>query len=195
MFEWLRRLASRPFRDRIAVYNGVAVRDRPLFDHTDREPQHKAALANAALSATDRDDTVVVVGGGRGVVPTILNQHGRYVAVYEAAGEMCQQLRETRRLNRVYFEIHHAVVGNPGDVYGDTSNARHVANVDDLDGDALVLDCEGAETSILPTSTFNTVVVETHPEFDAPTSMVHDLLTDGVTVAPDPIDGDVVIQR
>lgn len=194
MIEPVRRLVSRPFRDRIAVYNGVAVRDRPLFAKRDWEPGHKLHLTEVALAATDKGDEVMVVGGGRGIVPTALARHGRAVTVYEAASEMCQRLRETRRLNSVYYSIQHAIVGETGEeVYGDTTRATRIEDVDSLHGDALVLDCEGAETSILPTQTFDTVVVETHPAFGASTSEVRDLLGDSRIAAPDDIDGDVVL--
>lgn len=196
MIEWLRRLASTPFRDRIAVYNGVAVRDRMLFAQRDWEPEHKRQLTQAALNATKDGDRVIVVGGGRGIVPTVLARHGRDVTVYEAASEMCERLRETRRLNGVYYSIEHAVVGAAGgDVYGDTSSARHIGSVDSLDGDALVLDCEGAETSILPADNFDAVIVETHPEYNASTNDVVATMPNSTIAGPDEISGDVVVQQ
>jgi hypothetical protein len=189
----IREALSKPFPDRIAVYHSVAVRDRPLFDARDVEPGHKAALAMAARNHSEPGDTVTVVGGGRGIVPTILARHGRDVRVYEAASQMVDTLAETQRLNAVSFDVHHAVVGTGGKVYGDDSGARFVTP-STLDGDVLLLDCEGAEVDILPNSEgFETVIVETHPEFGAPTDAVLDLLDGGRIVAEDDIDGDVVV--
>lgn len=193
MIRRLRHALSRPFRQRLALYNGVVVRDRDVFVPPRHEPTHKQQLATAAIEATEPGDTVVVVGGGRGVVPTILARLRRDVRVYEAAGQMCATLRDTRQLNNVYFTVIHAVVGEAGETYGSTDHAKHISDVDDLEGDALVLDCEGAEQSILPAHSWDSIVVETHPEFGATTGDVQAQLEDSRIAGPDEIDGDVVI--
>lgn len=176
----------------IAVYNGVAVRDTGLFDTPDHYPDHKTALVDAVTSHVNAGDHVVVVGGGRGVAAVHAARAGGLVEVYEAASEMLDTLTETARLNGVRYDLHHAVVGEPRDVYGTVGDASHVAP-DELAGDVLVLDCEGAERDILPVDGFRTVIAETHPRFGAATSDIVELLSDASVVAPDPIDGDVVV--
>lgn len=188
----LRSLLSKPFGDRLAVYNGVAVRDRPLFRPVDHEPGHKRLLTDIALRESRRGDRVVIVGGGRGIVPTQLSRSGRDVVVFEAAREMVRLLSETKHLNGVNFDIVHAVVGSATHVYGDESDAVRV-DPQELAGDVLVLDCEGAEMSILPVDGFRSVVVETHPRLGATTEAVQSQLSGSTVVGSDKVDGDVVI--
>lgn len=189
----IRQFLSKPFGQRIGVYNGVAVRDVDLIsDRPDHEPSYKRALAKAAVDASNPGDSVCVVGGGRGVVPTILSRQGRDVSVFEAAAEMVERLHETKRLNGVDFGVTHAVVGDPQEVYGDASEAQHMRS-DELAGDVLVLDCEGSELTILPVDSFDSVVVETHPQFDAPTSAVCGRLSGAAVVGTDELDGEVVV--
>lgn len=180
-----------PPRQKIAVYNGVAVRDRGLLDATDHEPEYKQALCDALANATDDGDHVCMVGGGRGVAAVHAARAGARVDVFEAAEEMVALVGETARLNDVELTVKHAIVGSVCDPYGSTSRAKRVGP-ESLAGDILVLDCEGAETDILPVAGFETVIVETHPRFGAPTEDVVEA-TGGEVVAPDPIDGEVVV--
>lgn len=178
---------------RIGVYNGVAVRDRAPLDHRDVHGSHKRALCNAVVGTVDEGDSVVVVGGGRGVAAVHAARRAADVTVYEGAAEMVDTLEETARLNRVEtrMDIRHGIVGEAIDLYGNGEDAEYVSpNV--LCGDVLVLDCEGAEQEILPTERFDRIVVETHPEFGAPTERIRDAI-DGEVVAPDPHDGHVVV--
>lgn len=188
----IRKLLSKPFTPRIGVYNGVAVRDKPRFCGRDHEPEHKQLLSQTALDESEPGDRVVVVGGGRGVVPTVLSRADRDVIVFEAAAEMVDRLAETQRLNSVSFEVAHALVGSDIEVYGDYSKAVSISP-DELAGDLLVLDCEGSEKDILPVDGFESVVVETHPRFGAPTKDVQDILQGSTVVGADDIDGDVII--
>lgn len=181
-------------KQRIRVYNTVAVRNRSLLDIDDHYPDDKANLVDTTLEYINPDDRVVLVGGGKGTVPTHVARTGAKTVVYEAAKEQIELLEETQELNGVGFELHHAVVGNEGEIYGQATNAVH-QNPDELSGDVLVLDCEGAETFILPRPEFETVIVETHPEFGASTEQVQTLLSgESSVVAPDPIDGDVIVR-
>lgn len=180
------------FHDRIAVYNGVAVRDRGLFAHHDYEPEFKRDLVRAVREAVQPGDDVVVVGGGRSVVAVHAARVGGNVTVCEAAAEMVSLAADVRALNAVDFELRHAIVGDPIDVYGDSEHALRVDPAA-LTGDVLVLDCEGAERSILPdVRGFRDIVVETHPAQGAPTAEILKV-TGGDVVGEDPIDGDVVV--
>jgi len=188
----LHALKRTVFNDSIAVYQGVAVRDNRLFDAVDHEPEYKTALIETIRNHVEEGDRVVIVGGGRGVAAVHAARAGGHVSVFEAAEEMVSTLLETAALNDVRFETHHAVVGQPRDVYGTVGNASHV-HPSELEGDVLVLDCEGAEQDILPVDGFRTVIAETHPEYGADTDAVLSLLSEGRVVAPDEISGDVVV--
>lgn len=181
-------------KDRIAVYNTVAVRDTPLIDGGDYYPEHKRDLCHAVADTVTATDGVVMVGGGRGVAAVWAARQGATVTVYEAAAEMVSTLRETAELNGVtdQIDVRHAVVGPAHDVYGDIAEATTVDPAT-LTGDVLVLDCEGAELDILPVDGFRTSIVETHPRYDAPTDVVLDCLGEGTVVAADAVDGDVVV--
>lgn len=186
------RVLTKVFGQRVGVYNGVAVRDRGVLDPTDHEPEFKADLVRAVRTAVEPGDEVVIVGGGRSVVAVHAARVGGNVTVYEAAGEMVSLAADVRALNAVGFELRHAVVGDPIDVYGDTQHALRVKPAA-LTGDVLVLDCEGAERSILPdVQGFRDIVVETHPAQGAPTAEVLEE-TGGEVVGEDPIDGEVVV--
>lgn len=187
----LSRLLS---KDRLALYNGVVCRDRSPLDGGDYYPDHKAALCRAVRSEVSEGDEVVVVGGGRGVIPTLAARAGASVTVIEAAREMTEILKETRALNEVDFKIVHGVVGTARDVYGDDTDARPISP-DELEGDVLVLDCEGSERDILPVNGFGAVVVETHPAHGAPTEDVVAILGTGEVVGADGVDGDIVVAR
>lgn len=193
MFQKLRRvIRDWLFNNRIAVYNGVAVRDRSPFLVHDHEPEFKADLVGTVREAVEAGDDVVIVGGGRSVVAVHAAREGGNVTVYEAADEMVSLSAGVRYLNSVEFDIRHAVVGAPIDVFGDDSHAVRVDPAS-LEGDVLVLDCEGAERSILPdVSGFRNTIVETHPAKGSSTDDVLEL-TDGEVVGNDPVDGEVVV--
>jgi hypothetical protein len=187
------KLASAPFDDKIGVYNGVAVRDMPFLRWDDEHPRHKEGLVDAVLAYTVPGDHVAFVGAGRTVAPVRAARAGRHVTVYEAAEEMVELAGEVADLNEVSIEVVHALVEAGYDVFGDSSGAERV-KTGDISGDALVLDCEGAERDILPAPQFGTVVVETHPQFGAETDLVAEL-SDGAVVESSPTDheGDYLV--
>lgn len=172
--------ASRPFPNRISVWNGVAVRDVPFFHPHDFRPMHKTELWKALRSVIDGGESVTFVGGGRGVVPVKAVEYGCDVTVIEAAAEMVELLEETATLNRTPMRIIHGLVEAGHNVYGDASEAKQL-RTEDLAGDILVLDCEGAERDILPASQFDRIIVETHPQDGTPTELVRELLGGRVT--------------
>lgn len=167
-----------------------------MYVGRDHYETHKEALCSAVSDIVSPGDNVVVVGGGRGVTATWAARQGAAVTVYEAALEMVHTLHETAQLNRVEMDIRHAVVGGEYDVYGSSDGASHVSPRD-LRGDVLILDCEGAEMDILPTSVdaFERFVVETHPSFGASTADVIELVNGGDIAAPDTVDGDIVVKQ
>jgi len=163
-------------RDRVGVYNGVAVRNIPWYDRNDYRPVHKQRLWEATRKHLATGDRVTFVGAGKGVVPIKAAQFGADVLVIEAAKEMVNQMRETATLNQQEIGIIHGLVEAGHDIYGDASAAQRMGTAE-LSGDILVLDCEGAERDILPAPQFDTVVVETHPQHGADTLDVAEQLT------------------
>jgi hypothetical protein len=189
---YLAPVSERVAKQRIAVYNGVAVRDIAPTTGGDHYPNHKQPLVNAVRESVTTDDEVVCVGGGRGVAVVHAARAGGTVTVYEAAREMVTLLAETARLNDVSLTVEHARVGPVIDAYGDATDARSIPTAE-LTGDVLVIDAEGAEQEILPVEDFRTVIVETHPRFGVSLSDIETDLPDIVSVRPDSQDGEVVV--
>lgn len=169
MINTLRHPLETLTRDRIAVYNGVAIRGLPWYHANDYRPVHKQRLWKATRKHLSTDMAVTFVGGGKGVVPIKAAAFGADVTVVEAAIEQVDTLRMTATLNQQQLTLVHGLVEAGHDVYGDATDARKLTT-EDLDGDMLVLDCEGAERDILPAPQFDTVVVETHPQHGAGTA-------------------------
>ena len=166
-------------------YAGVRVGTNGLLPlHTYRNyAQYKRGLLTAIDEHITPGNRVTIVGS-RGVDAVKCIEAGAAsVRVIEAATEMVDITNETLRLNLDESNVkratvEHAIIGNVIDVYGDASNAR-VINTSELEpGDVLILDCEGAEQSILRgLSTWpDTVICEAHPEHGVPASEIVDLL-------------------
>jgi hypothetical protein len=184
-------LLTRVLGPQVGVYNGVAARDRDVLAR-DHEPDYKQALVTAVREAVAPGDRVVVVGGGRAVVAVHAAWAGGVVTVYEAGDEAMRVTESVLQMNETVFTPRAAVVGEPGVVDGDTAPRR--IDPADLEGDVLVLDCEGAERDILPVEGFDTVIVETHPAHGSPLAAVRNRLPDSAAVVgEDPIDGEVVV--
>lgn len=186
-------------RDNASVYNGVVVPEpRPIVVPDEKEPN-----VSAITSVCSPGDTVIIVGGGMGVTSIhaarSVAPDGR-VVVYEGAREPAAKLREVARRNDTQdmITIHHAVVGEPIELYGSMDGASIIPPGELPPCDVLELDCEGSEVEILGglRSRPRAIVVETHPEFGASTSSVRSIADAiGYTVAesvPDRLDGDVL---
>lgn len=177
--------------NKYAVYAGVTARDVSLLDATDRFPNYKRGLLRAIHETVGDGDAVVIVGGGRGVSSVHACRAGaEHVAAYEAAAEMCKIACETVDIADVAdrVDIHHALVGEDIAVYGDANDAATVPPRQLRPADVLLLDCEGAEASILDAldecpNMPSSVIVETHPERGIATERTASLLADaGYTV-------------
>lgn len=165
------------------VYAGVPVRNEGLLDAVDHHPNYKRGLVDAIRETVEDGDTVVLVGGGRGVSTVhCLRAGADEVIAFEAAAEMIETAAATVRAAEVpgRAEFRHALVGEAVEVYGDLGGADVVAPDELPDGDVLVMDCEGAERSILEGAGDlpETVIVETHPERGVPTGPTETLLAD-----------------
>lgn len=169
--------------NRIGVYNGVAVRDRALTDARDVLVDYETPLVAALRGDVREGDTVVVVGGGKGVSTVVAGQRvgpDGSVVCYEGGCEGVARVRDTVRLNRTddRTEVVHAVVGPDVSVWGDTAGAAAVHPTDLPDCDVLELDCEGAELDILTAldRTPRVVVAETHANLGVTAAEVRTLL-------------------
>jgi len=169
-------------------------------------PDEKKPNVDALRSVVREGDHVATVGGGNGVTAVRASRFaggdGR-VDVYEAGREQVALLEAVRHgnLTRAPIEIHHARVGDGGEVYGDADGAERVPVRDLPPADVLELDCEGAETIILDGLAHRPrhIIVETHPLYGSETGVVDRLLLkagyDTVSRAPDSQDGHVLTAR
>lgn len=192
VYQWVQKTynntirESLPHKDRTLAE--VKVRDTPLFDLTADNPLYKIGLILAIYDNVSPDDQVEIVGFGRGVTTThILYAGASHVVGYEGAQHMIEKGIDTVERNfgeSSPIEVQHAIVGDPVDVYGDHSDATVVPPSDLSSADILVLDCEGAEISILSNlgDYPKTVICESHPTKGAPSSEIVDLLDDQYTV-------------
>lgn len=147
---------------------------------TDRLPNHKKGVISAIYDVVDEGDKATVVGGGMGVTSTHLAQAGASIVAYEAAGEMLSVPRETWEIAGVQeqIDLHHRLVGE-GIKVNDGEMGKPLPPNNLPTEDILLLDCEGAEKSILSSLEDwpKSVIVETHPAQGVPSSVPRELLT------------------
>lgn len=184
------------------VYDGIPARDVRLLDFTHTVDPYKPGLKRA-INEYINEDAVVLVGGGRGISSVWLSRRGASVIAYEASREMIDIARETLEKQgcKDAVEFRHALVGKAVDVYGPYADATTVPPSELQTHDALVMDCEGAEESILRglEDLPPTLIVETHPERGVPTAATKPLLAgrgyDITTLdySPDKPDKDVLV--
>jgi hypothetical protein len=167
---------------KVGVYNGIPVRGPRLLDFTDVHPEHEHGLVEATTRNLSSGDDVVMVGGGMGTsavhASRAVGPEGS-VTVYEASADMFECLTDTLEMNDCEnVTARHALVGSPGDVWGDLGDPDHIAPNDLRECDLLQLDCEGAEMSILSGISIDPpeIVVESHGVYGAPTDEVCELL-------------------
>lgn len=175
----IQRAYDSVLRDRLprtwCVYGDIPARDNRLLDTTDYKPNYKEGLISAIQDHVS-DDDAVLVGGGRGISSVHLARQGATVTAYEAGNEMCEIARETvaRQGWSQVVDVRHALVGSAIDVFGDMGDPETISPAALDAGDVLVLDCEGAELSVLYrlADRPRTIIAETHPSCGAPTAPV-----------------------
>lgn len=168
---------------KVGVFNGVAVRDIRLFDQTDVFPDYEATLVRSMRDVISPGDSVVTIGGGRGVSTVIaarlIGENGS-VKTIEASNEQVALVEETIEINNVSqrVEVTHALVGTARDVWGEYDRADFIEPTDLPSCDTLVLDCEGTEKEIIGSleKQPSSLVVETHGIHGAPTNEIKELL-------------------
>lgn len=175
---------------RTGSFNGVTARAVHAGDwmipwQSAEVPDYEAGIVRGIREHVGAGDTVVVVGGGIGVsTVAAANQAGPdgSVTVFDGGLDAVDRIRETVELNGVAsrVSIRNAIVGEEIRLRG-SGEAVPVVPPEELPAcDVVVLDCEGAERTILETTMIRpgAVVVETHDIFDAPKDLVEDLLAD-----------------
>lgn len=163
----LRPMARWTFGDQVNMYNGVAVLDRAATDIGPIKKEEKPTMRAAIGKAIHAGDTVVEVATGFGIMATWAVRHGAVVETYEGSKQMYDKAADTFRLNDVADKItqHHAIVGEPVDVWGEVDGVEVIPPEELPPCDVLLLDCEGAEVNIIDGLSFTPreLVVETHP--------------------------------
>jgi len=167
----------------VGAVAGVPALYPRLLDVTKNHPEYKRGLIRA-IRDNCGDRSVTVVGLGRGVSTVhCLRAGATRVDAFEASASMIDVAEQTFAAcpydptERV--TVHHNVVGEAVEIYGE-GVGDHVP-VDELPAnDVLVLDCEGAERSILKRLSNDRLgsaaIVETHPERGVPTDETRERL-------------------
>ena len=173
---------------RIVSYNGISVRASDIGDkiipwQTTDIPEYEEALVRGINQYVTHGDTVVIIGGGWGVSSVVAAENAGEsgkVITFEGSEDAVKDVDDTIQLNGVADQVlvRHAVVARDISLRGSSGDAEVVAPMELPDCDVIVLDCEGAEVDILSEMSIrpNTIIVETHGIFDAPTHKVRDIL-------------------
>lgn len=158
---------------RFGVYNGIPVKNVPLFDFTDEWPNHEEPNVRAHQTYTKRGDHVVMLGGGYAVsavhAARAVGKEGS-VTVYEPAREsviLCRSTIAKQGLSdRV--EIVHAAVGPINNPYGAVNEAKRYEPEDLPKCDVLEIDIEGGELDVLNSLEIRprNIFLETHGTAD-----------------------------
>jgi len=137
-----------------------------IVDIGENVQSYKPELIAAIKKYVGTDDDVGIVGGGRGVDSIVATRQGGDVTAYEAAGEMVEIAKKTIEWQALENKIHfqHAIVGEDVEVYG--TDIGEKVSPSSLSHDVLVMDCEGAEKSVIQGLDYlpRVLIVETHPE-------------------------------
>lgn len=165
---------------------------------------HKKPNCEFIREYVDQGENVIVIGGGYGITSVVaateVGETGD-VLIYEGAKRLIDDLFSTLSVNGVASQttVKHAIVGDAVELKGSEGSAERVSPHKLPSCDILEMDCEGAETSIIPNMppNINTVIVETHPKKGAPTSAIKKALENRefkiVDSEPDRTSGDVLV--
>jgi hypothetical protein len=168
---------------RRAVHNGVTVprevappyrlvHDYPMlpFVTVPDYPNSEGGEVNAHKEYTENGDTVVIVGGGRGVsTVNAARESGPTgnVIVFEGSEEYSNIIDKVTRYNNVdeLVKISQNVVGHDKNIYGRLNNYDFISPEELPECDVLEMDCEGAEEEIVQNLIIlpRVITVEIHP--------------------------------
>ena len=183
---YIRPILSR----RTVFYNEIPVKASHLGDslipwHNKDIPGYEAELIRGIRKRVQKNDSVVIVGGGWGISTVVAaNQVGTAgeVITYEGAEKAVNRVLETVRLNNIQdrISVHHSIVAENISLQGSAGGAAIVHPSELPDCDVLVLDCEGAELTILEEIEIQprVLIVETHGMYGASKDDVAELLED-----------------
>ena len=167
---------------KIASLNGVPARQARLLDSTDTIPEYEDPNVQALSEHIHEGDDILIIGGGWGVTSAVAarkagNQGG--VTTFEASREYAEYVRETVSLSRVSDRVTvvEKAVGEGIFFYGESDTSVHSpAKLPDCD--IVEIDAEGAEVDIISKLSISpeTIIVETHACYAAPTPQVKLLL-------------------
>lgn len=174
-------------RRKIRIHNGVAVKNIHLFDYDEIESEHKQEFLNPLADAIKSGDTVVQIGGGFGVSTVVAAEEAGpdgTAITYEASENNLKTTRETIQINAKSWretadvDLRHGLVGDDIAVAGELGDVETIPVSDLPSSDILALDCEGAESSILPklTTQPQTLIVETHGWLGADTGSIEEII-------------------
>lgn len=143
-----------------------------------RRPLYEEALRNGAEQVIQPGDSVTILGGGAGVVTVYASRYAGSngnLQVFEASTEMIEVLQETINRNRscAPIQIHHAIVGELYEAWGQVGERNHVSITDFPASDIYIIDIEGAELNVIKDlPDCRAVVVESHGALGSPTNQV-----------------------
>ena len=165
-------------------YNGVKVRAGRLLDplipgYSLHRPKYENAIVSGIQEHVRYGDRVAIVGGGWGVSAVVAADRAgsdSTIDVYEGSAIGVDRVKETARLNSLVerISVEHAIVGAEISLLDDSGGAP-IMPADEIDNyDVLVLDCEGAELTILEeiVDRPSVIIVETHGFLGAPIPIV-----------------------
>lgn len=166
---------------RYGVLNGVAVRNQGILDRQFVIPDYKARLIDAVHEVVEAGDEVVIVALGRGVSTVHALWAGAdHVTAIEGAESMLALGQDTLRAMKLADDVSivHAVVGESPAMYGPAGEADAIEPAELETGDVLVLDCEGAERSILEglDDEPSRIACETHPDYGTDDDLIGSIL-------------------
>lgn len=165
--------------------NGVVIRRAHLLSENQNDPYHEEGLVASIKEWVQSNDTVVLVGGGKGISTVVAaEQVGSegFVIVYEPVMNNVETINSVVELNDVanQVEVVHAYVAVTIDTFGDPIGADHIEPAALPKCDTLILDCEGAESDILKEMRIHPskLIVESHGIYDSPPEYIENLLED-----------------
>jgi hypothetical protein len=153
--------------------------DTPGTDYPNHEDLYIGAIRDYVRSG----DRVVLVGGGRGISTVAAASRSRpdgTVQAYEPERSLVERCREVVDINNVAdrVTVYHAIVGSTVRVGrdGEVGAAETVAPAELPECDALLIDCDGAEETILDglTQRPRLVIVEHHAVRDSDDPVPYD---------------------
>lgn len=188
LYRRIQAIYNRTIRESLSkkcrTLSDVEVQDTPLFDLHADNPMYKIGLVLSIYDYVSTGDQVEIIGFGRGVTTTHIFRAGATKVIgYDGALNMIKKGVDTvkRNVDEIpSLRVKHSIIGDPIDVYGDFSDAKVISPSELSAADVLVLDCEGAEKSILSElGTYpSTIICESHPTKGAPAEEIVKILDD-----------------